>query len=299
MSSLVLDLQQEVLNNECDILNALRKAHLIASKLQLKDFDVWIQRELNGYANCSREEIPDYRKVKGVLMAFNPYNGWIPAQCIDDEMEQLICEQKMHQSIGELQEIYEQSCNGYFIYQFNAGLMDAISSLFNTPVPRQYALHISRHLLASIIEKVKNALLEWTIQLETEGILGDNMRFNQEEKDIAKNIPQQINNYYGTVVNGDICESQIISGNNNTNTYNNSSVNDAVNEIQKSLNTEMISEEDKANALELLEEISTKLEKNKKPGVIKAAFIGLKDFLVDVGANVTAALIAAKIQGLF
>lgn len=299
MSSLVLDLQQEVLNNECDILNSLRKAHLIASKLQLKDFDVWIQRELNGYANCSKEEIPDYRKVKGALKAFNPYNGWIPAQCIDDEIEQLICEQKMYQPIGELQELYEQSSNGYFVYQFNAGLMDAISSLFNTPVPMQYALHISRHLLASIVEKVKNALLEWTIQLESEGILGDNMRFNQEERDLAKNIPQQINNYYGTVVNGDVCQSQIVSGNNNTNTYNDSAVTDAVKEIQQSLNAEEISEDDKISALELLEEISSKLEQNKKPGIIKSAFIGLKDFLINVGANVTATLIAAKIQGLF
>lgn len=94
MSSLVLDLQQEVLNKDCDILNALRKAHLIASKLQLKEFDIWIQHELNGYENCSRDEIPNYRTVKGALKAFNPYNGWIPAQCTNDEMEQLICEQK-------------------------------------------------------------------------------------------------------------------------------------------------------------------------------------------------------------
>lgn len=65
MSSLVLDLQQEVLNKDCDILNALRKAHLIASKLQLKEFDIWIQHELNGYENCSRDEIPNYRTVKG------------------------------------------------------------------------------------------------------------------------------------------------------------------------------------------------------------------------------------------
>ena len=125
------------------------------------------------------------------------------------------------------------------------------------------------------------------------------MKFNQEEKNIAKSIPQQINNYYGTVVNGDVCKSQMISGNNNTNTFNSSAVKDAANEIQESLKTETISEEDKANALELLEEISAKLEKNKKPGVIKAALIGLKDFLVDVGADVTAALITAKIQGLF
>ena len=53
------------------------------------------------------------------------------------------------------------------------------------------------------------------------------------------------------------------------------------------------------SAIELLEEISTKLEQNKKPKLIKAAFIGSKDFLVNVGANVTATLISAKIQGLF
>ena len=214
-------------------------------------------------------------------------------------MEQLICVQKLHQPIGELQELYQQSDSGSFTYQFSASLMESIASMFDTPVPMQFALSISSHLLLSIVEKVKNTLLEWTIQLEAEGILGDDMKFNQEEKNIAKNIPQQINNYYGTVVNGDICESQIVSGNNNTNTYNNSAVSDAVKEIKQSLNAEQISEEDKTSALELLDEISTKLEQNKKPGIIKSAFIGLKDFLINVGANVTASVIAAKIQGLF
>ena len=33
--------------------------------------------------------------------------------------------------------------------------------------------------------------------------------------------------------------------------------------------------------------------------MIKSVFVGLKDFAVDVGANVTAALIAAKLKGLF
>ena len=163
MSSLVLDLQQEILSKKCDVLNALRKAHLIASKLQLKSFDIWIQHELNGYEDCSREEIPDYRKVKGKLKAFNPYNGWIPAQCANDEMEQLICVQKLHQPIGELQELYQQSDSGSFTYQFSASLMESIASMFDTPVPMQFALSISSHLLLSIVEKVKNTLLEWTI----------------------------------------------------------------------------------------------------------------------------------------
>ena len=58
MSSLVLDLQQEILKSDCDILNALRKAHLIASKLNLIEFDNWIKQELNGYS-FDDETIPE------------------------------------------------------------------------------------------------------------------------------------------------------------------------------------------------------------------------------------------------
>ena len=299
MSSLVLDLQQEVLNPDCDILSALRKAHLIAAKLKLTEFDAWIQTELKGYSYKSREEIPDYRCVKGALKAFNPYNGWIPAQCPDDEIEKMICAQKMWQPIGELQELYQHTSGGSFIYQFPAGQMEAISSMFDTPVPMQFALHISSHLLKSIIEQVKNCLLEWTLKLEEKGILGENMTFSKSESASAKEIPQQVNHYYGTVVNGPVNNSKLVSGNNNTVTYNATAVSQAVDNIKESLEKENISADDMESALEILAEISEKLDQNKKPGVIKSSLLGLKDFVLAAGANVTAALITAKIQGLF
>lgn len=299
MSSLVLDLQQEILRQDCDVLSALRKAHLIASKLCLKEFDSWIQHELNGYTNCTRDEIPEYRLVKGILKGFNPYNGWIPAQCQDDGLEKLICEQKLHQSIGELQDLYRQSKGDSFLYQFPAELASSISSMFDTPIPMQFALHISTHLLISVVDKVKNCLLEWTIRLESEGIIGENMRFEADEKETAQSLSQQINNYYGTVVNGSISQSQIISGNGNTITYSPEKANRAIEEISQSLGSEHISEEDKASVTELLQEISEKISQSKKPSIIKSAFIGLKDFLLDAGASLTAALVAAKIQGLF
>ena len=62
---------------------------------------------------------------------------------------------------------------------------------------------------------------------------------------------------------------------------------------------EAIPADDMESALELLDDISAKLEQNKKPGIIKAVFVGLKDFVLAAGANVTAALITAKIQGIF
>ena len=39
MANSVLELQKEVLSPNCDIVNVLRKAHLIAVKLKLSDFD--------------------------------------------------------------------------------------------------------------------------------------------------------------------------------------------------------------------------------------------------------------------
>ena len=60
-----------------------------------------------------------------------------------------------------------------------------------------------------------------------------------------------------------------------------------------------ISKEDMECVLEILDDISSKIEQKKKPGIIKTALIGLKDFVLAAGANITAALITAKIQGLF
>ena len=46
MSSIVIDLQDEILSSDCDIVQILRRAHVIAVKLGLKEFDQWISYEL-------------------------------------------------------------------------------------------------------------------------------------------------------------------------------------------------------------------------------------------------------------
>ena len=65
MSSIVIDLQDEILSSDCDIVQILRRAHVIAVKLGLKEFDQWISYELNGYPD--QNTCPDYRKIRGTL----------------------------------------------------------------------------------------------------------------------------------------------------------------------------------------------------------------------------------------
>ena len=296
MSSLVLDLQQEVLKPDCDILNALRKAHLIASKLSLKEFDLWILSELNGYNN-NQENIPDYREVNGQLKAWNPYHGWIPVVFQDTKTQELLCIRKIGNSISDILELYSNT-DGHIILSYPGDVERTIDQMCESPFPTNYSLHVSKHLLKSIIDKVGNCLLEWTIKLESEGILGEGMRFSQEETNMAKDIPQQINNYYGTVVNGDVSQSQVVSGDHNSIAFNYDQASDLMKRVRDSVEREQLSDEDREGAMELISEVETKIAANKKPGIIQAALSGLRDFLIAGGANVTAALVVQYIQTL-
>lgn len=298
MGSIVLELQQELLNTNCDILQALRKAHVIAVKLQLSEFDVWIQSELNGYKEKD-SDVPEYRQMKGTLKAKNPYRGWIPAIITDRNNDPLFNSVPMFESISALIDIERKSSNGYFHYSYPPELTMKLCRLAKTPTYMEMALFISTVYITEAVDKVRNCLLEWTLELERKGILGENMMFDEKESVSAKEISQQINNYYGPVVNGNVSSSQLVSGDNNTVAYNETAVTSAIQEIRESLEKEQLSNEDMECALEMLEDISAKIVQKKKPSMIKAALVGLKDFIIATGANVTATLITAKIQGLF
>lgn len=293
MGSLVLDLQQELLQADCDVLIALRKAHVIATKLKLSEFNEWIQNELNGY-KCNYNELPGYRKVAGSLKAWNPYRGWIPCIISDKKVEELICTAPIYDGIAIIKELGINAKSGTVLMQFNGQVEQQIISMLNMPVSMNVQLHVSTTIINGIPEAVKNYLLQWTLDLETQGILGENMTFTKEERETARETIPSINNYFGTVVNGDISQSQVVSGRNYA-----FFDKETIAEIRKSIETEIINTEEKETAFELLDDISEKVVKEKKPKSIKASAKALGGFLKDVGATVTAELIMSKLGGKF
>lgn len=298
MGSIVLELQNEIVSSNCDVVNILRKAHLIASKLKLADFDQWIQHELNGYPD--KESCPEYRKVCGSLKAFNPYHGWIPTSIQNNEYEKSICERKLVNSISEIISLCQSSGN-VLILDFSGEQLALFDKMADSLLPMRYALHVPTTAVKDIEEKVKNTILEWTLKLESEGIVGENMVFSKAEKESAVNMPQTVNNYYGntSVINSPSDNVQIVSGSENTVTFSYDKVTDVVDAVEKSISESDLSKEDIETAAELLADIKLKIEEKKKPHILKSALVGLKDFLINTGASVTAGLIQAKIQGLF
>ena len=83
-NSPVLNLQNDVMQSDCDIVNVLRKAHAIAAKLNLNNFDSWIINELYGYT--SEENIPRYRHVRGQLKAIGQFRKLNDVEIYDAEI---------------------------------------------------------------------------------------------------------------------------------------------------------------------------------------------------------------------
>lgn len=85
MKSLVLELQAEALDSNVPVADLLRKALVVARKLNIPALQEWCESELKGYSGPGTE-VPSYRKMEGRLMAHNPYRGWIPVMFKDPEV---------------------------------------------------------------------------------------------------------------------------------------------------------------------------------------------------------------------
>lgn len=183
MDSLVLELQRDALDRNIHITDLLRKALLVSRKLKIKDIEEWLSGELNGY---NETIIPDYRQVSGELKLFNPFNGWNPVMLTDKEWQDLLCIRKLEISISQIENLVENSKGGSFLIKFPAEQAGLIMKLIGRQL--EPALHASLHQLVLIIDSVKTKIMEFALDLESRGILGEGMTFSKQEQQLAESI---------------------------------------------------------------------------------------------------------------
>lgn len=189
MPSLVLSLQQLALKNDCAITNLLMQALVVARKLKVKEFEIWVKNELEGYRQGS--EVPEYRKNRCQLKIYNPYHGWQDIIFATNERQDILSNVQIIQPISEIEQLRKHSGSGGLIM----------------PMPSEMILHIQKAVKSNlsverfapttaidkICEGVRKVILEWALDLEERGVLGDEASFSEEEKTIAsQTMPQFI-----------------------------------------------------------------------------------------------------------
>lgn len=199
-SSLILEIQRLATDRNQDISDLLRKGLLVAAKLKIEDFRTWIDSELHGWRG---ETVPDYRKARAEIRLKNPYRGLIPIVFEDEEIPELICNIEIRDPIESLLHLVRNHKPGdpSPVYpltpQQTAFLLRHQDGMYLEPVRT-----LSINKIASVIDAVRTTILEWSLQLEAEGILGENLTFTDEEKSRAASSTHiSIGNFQGILGN--------------------------------------------------------------------------------------------------
>jgi hypothetical protein len=208
--SVVLELQQLASDSEKNIIDLLRKALLVATKLNLVEFKPWVQNELNGYKGG---ELPAYRQIHAQVKGKNPYHGLIPIGFPDKEMEWTYSSVPIRDSVSALYDLIENRQSTDVLHMqmpFEAQRM--VSQLLESPFQNiEVYWVLQRSQIVEILDAIRNTILEWSLKLESEGIFGDGISFSEDEKQKASlsTVIQHVENFNFQGVLGSVTDSNL------------------------------------------------------------------------------------------
>ncbi|MDX1536033.1 MAG: hypothetical protein R3346_04735 [Candidatus Spechtbacterales bacterium] len=195
----IQELTAEIQDSNIPVSTLLRKVKVFAEKLGQKDFLEWVNLELNGYASDSA--YPEYRKISGQVKGWNPYRGWIPLHFTKKETQELISSRYIKQSVSEMEELLNSDTE-----RFEMPFSDEVASqiLADSEPKTKVSLFFDRSTITSILNQVRNRLLDWAIELDKQGLDGDEEEFTKEEKERAQTVEpkyniESIENFHGNI----------------------------------------------------------------------------------------------------
>ena len=175
MGSLVKDFQREIVQSSKSTTELLRIAKLISAKLGLNDISEWVNYELNGYEQGAT--IPPYRYLSGgELQVRNPVHGWLPVEKINKAF-------RVGQSVSELEEL---SKSRSIVISLSRNENYSLHGSGMNVSHWQQQIEFSPVQLKGLLSVVKDKLLDWSLELETRGIIGENMSFDEKERKSAQ-----------------------------------------------------------------------------------------------------------------
>lgn len=211
MTSCVEELQNHCLDPNYPLAELLNKAYFIALKLDLVELSTWLKNEIYGYRE--QAPIPVYREVQSELYIENSYHQRkIPLSIPDQEFENKVKRVFLIQPISELEPFKKMDPSaGELELPIPGNKRVILQRMFGTSSLIKQVVSLTD--VVGICETVRHKILEWAVQLEKEGIRGENLTFNKEEKEKAVNNYQITNcqNIFGNVYGDNLNQNFSIS----------------------------------------------------------------------------------------
>lgn len=280
MPALVTELVNAAIDQNTSVADLLRRALVAARRLGVPELTDWISAELNGYHT---NELPEYRLLRGTPICEGELGGWMPLEVRDPEMYEKMTQARIATSIPELEQLAADRGSSLVVFypqKIELRLMAAMK-------PRtRPAIQVAATQVLGVISLVRDRILQWALDLEGSGVLGEGMSFTQEERQI---VAQQHYHF------GDVSGSQIQIGSAGANQHQQVIGGDleALNSLIAILHEAIEQGQLNADALaELQAEVKTLEAQASSPKpkwpIIKATALSIKTVLEGAAGNVLA-----------
>ncbi|WP_312794459.1 hypothetical protein [Tianweitania sp.] len=191
MAGLIEEIQRDALDPNVPVATLLRKVKVAAVKMQLGGVEGWVENELNGYK--SKEDLPEYRLLKGRPMGLNPYQGWLPIVFHEAEVNKLLSDCSVFDAVPSLETTTQNHDPRDTLQKpFPAENIAMLNKILNEDIG-QMGNHLAVSQLSSILSAVRNLVLDWSLRLEQAGIQGEGFTFSAQEKSRAQVSPVTYN----------------------------------------------------------------------------------------------------------
>jgi len=187
---IVRKLQTDAINETVSVVMLLRTAKVVAVKLGLDDALVWIDRELNGYTGVESKDLPKYRQLSGDPRCLNPHAGWQPLQTNDPEMARMLSDAPLGSGLASLERSLNDDSGGDLIFSYAPENKSMLAR--NVKGFTDFHVRLDKGQAHNVLDSVRNLILDWSLELEKAGILGEEMEFSSGDKREAVVVTQNI-----------------------------------------------------------------------------------------------------------
>lgn len=186
MAPIIEQIQRDSLDRSVRVSDLLRRVKLAATKLGLGAVEDWVEQELNGY---NALPFPDYRVIHGRPKFQRPTTGaW---ELIGGHVEGF-SSRNVGQSIASLEELASAPNEATIHFTFSDSFLERLNESNGT---RGWlaALEVDRSAIVSILDRVRNLVLDWALKMEAAGVVGTEFSFNAADKQKAQGATTMIN----------------------------------------------------------------------------------------------------------
>lgn len=171
--SLLREIQNAAIDGDVDISVVLRKCKVLAARLGNEEFNLWVERELNGYT--SKEELPAYRILH--VQSFGHFAGFfgsglknapIPPSSVPEQFRDLVTTAYLMEPISHYASLTKDKGIRNFQSQWPADLIALVGDkIIDNMTCMSAWQRIAGNSIAALLDTVRNRILSFVLEIET------------------------------------------------------------------------------------------------------------------------------------